>query len=366
MDKSKNQGGVEVATKPDTSPDTHVEESPDSFGDFNAEAIYAAIEEGKVDPSPEGKPEAGDEGKDGSKETEQKADAETKPEQKAEGGEGGGDADDLFSTPELDAELASNPKLKKRWDEQQAGLRKIYDREKELLPKIERMASYVDGLAKPETAGSTLKEVLELTAANTRMSVADLLKAAGISAQTPAQNASTAAAQTGAQSNGQKTEVFAAHRDKFLNDDEYEFANEIGGLILEQFRTELGPLTDMIRSMQSGQAAAGTQTKFAQAVKAELPKVSGYFGSNYDGFSVTEQMLSEALETFPHLADKPIEAVKKHFTDDLIKHTRAKAAKPVERKAPEGLSSDDSRGSRGLDPDEEITAETVYAALNGR
>lgn len=250
---------------------------------------------------------------------------------------------DEFKLAELDPELAKNPAVLKRWNEQQAGVEKIVSKAKdaiesakakeaefeELMPGIQRMVSWGEVLENPETVADGLADLVTKLAALHGKTVEDLI--GGFAS-------STASGKKADEID--EAEIQANYREQgFDSPGEYR-AYKRAELA---FNKKFAALEAQTKDQRTKQSQAETKRTEEERFLQELaPTIVETVKKTHQGFTVTPQQVAEAIKAYPALAKEPAKAVIVHFAADYQKHL-VQSAKQEE--APTMVPAADSKAN---------------------
>lgn len=229
------------------------------------------------------------------------------------------DEDDRFAL-DPDVVEALPEKARTRLEQQIKGLRKIEKRVQTAAPKIEAFDSMIASLDDPERVSEVLRHIANTAATHHGKTVAALLGLA------PGQSAAAAGegefdtsnfAEEGYDSPG---EMLAYLRGKAESKQELD--------------RELAPLKEIQKERQEAAQKAALK---AYAEK-RAPGVAERIAKTHSGFSVTPDMVAEAVTAFPQLKEKPTRAVEAHFSRAISKHVAARQTERA-RRGPESPKS---------------------------
>jgi ribosomal protein L15 len=261
----------------------------------------------------------------------------------------------------LDPELAKNPDIAKRWADNQKGVKNIVNLAKaaqaeankaaeefqELMPAMERVASWEAALADPKLAPDALADLIPKLGEVTGLSLKDLC--------------------------GKVLELLEKEgKEDEIDEDEIQanYAKE-GFDTPGEYRAYKRAKLEFQREQKASERARRDQANAnSQAdqkrdererfIRNTAPTIVSEVAKKYNNFKITPEQVAEAIDTFPQFAKEPLRAVVKHLAEELATHQAAVARKPEIPEVPEGDTS--SGSTTKLPPVRERTAKHYVAA----
>ena len=281
---------------------------------------------------------------------------ETETEVETEPADGEED-DDLAALgfPALPDELKDNPDISKRYEETQYGIQKVVRQQQDVLAELRKYEKLATDLNDPATA-QTAYDFL-----GKQLQEEGLLKLSAPAQIDTSENA----------------DQWKEWRDDWENRGltKADFDDALTRNYLPDYPGEYKAYRDAkaendLRFGPIDQERKQTQESRAHQdfVDKEHPRVAGFLAKTENGWSVTKEMVSQAVKEFPHLKDDLVTAVKRTFPNEYANH---KVQAVLAAKGDEGpeMISNGSSASRGkvlheIDPDASASADVHKIAEN--
>ncbi len=272
--------------------------------------------------------------------TEDTPEAEAKTDESDDGGDIEFDPDAVLREmgfPDLPEDLQT-PEIKRRIAEQQQGVMKLVDKHRQALTEIEQSKEAIESVVGKLQAYSDFVDALANKA-----------------------TARTAWLELGKQL--EREHGITLTDDYYVESESETPAEDPSKSALDAFEKKYGSiLSELAEDKQRQKQEAAIE----QRVNEVAPKVIGFLAKMESGWGVTKDMVRQAAKEMPSLfEDDPVKAVKATFPDELANHKASVVAKKVEKKGPEMLDSQTSRGQvlpdgfKDKDP-ADLTAEEIW------
>jgi len=263
-------------------------------------------------------------------ETEEPSDEETEDESADEESEEESEEEDEYEDLPLTEKLKLDDNVRKRLSKEQA---KRYDDQVKGLAKFERqlgergdhynkLVSWENSLGVKETAADALKQLVTFTAQQHGFDLAELF---GLQAKASEREEAKPTSEGWAEAG-------------------YDSPKEMElDLKAKELQTRLDALEKKFGGIEGESKAAKEKREFEQYIETRAPKAISFLQGKYDGWTVTKEMISEAVQAFPQFKDKPGKATAMYFADSLARHMATGRVK----KAPRGPETPTTIGREG-------------------
>lgn len=228
-------------------------------------------------------------------------------------------------------EALKEPAVLKFLKEQEDGVKKLVERNKERESELGQWGQVLEDLKKPETQEATLKRIIS--------EAQEALGMIGQKEETPAE--------------GPDWQALG-----YEDEDAYTVVETHIAKALE--RMGVPQIKKTVEQVESERQAAVRERQYQGWLKDTAPVVIKQIADSYNGFQVTPEQVDQALRLYPQFAkDNPAQAVKVHLTDQLVQHMVGAARKDAP-KAPDMIQAGPNLDTINLTPGESSIEELVH------
>lgn len=213
-----------------------------------------------------------------------------------------GDDEESYELPALLPEIANNAEALAKVKNFEKGVQKIVQRAKakeaelaEMIPRVQQMSEWGDLLANKDTVASAL---------------ADLVSKLSAYHQIPL-NLTGAQGAPNAQVDDEDWESAG-----FDSPGEYRAYKRA----ISEIETKYGPKLGELDAMKQERQKASERKQFEDYLAEQAPRTIKLLAKADNGWTVTSEMVAEAVRNLPQFAKTPAKAVQMYFSDERAKH----------------------------------------------
>lgn len=296
---------------------------------------------------------------------ESEKESETEAEESPADGEEDDESGDEYSAlknglaaPDLPEALRGDPEHEKRHAEYLYGIEKTVSKVQADLTTLQPYMPFAKGLSDPTTVRAEVPKFLEFLEKETGVALRDL-----VGSPQP--------------ETGENAEAWKEWRDDWEERGltKADFDEALSNNYKPDYPGEYKAFKDASARFESKFGVIDKERAESQAFKAhqdfvdqEFKRVSGFLAKTENGWSVTRDMVSQAVKEFPHLKDDLVQAVKKAFPDELANHKVQAVLAAQGKEGPELLSKGSSAAKGAvlhfIDPDAPSSADVHKIAEN--